>query len=145
MYACARLVCVHLRLVMLKRFPFPVARTGRPRERDREGERAGGRGLGVVLHLGWSVSHCGKTQYLHFVIRNTFTLLFSTTRIYAHLTAEGGSLGPNDLHLFVSTGRSGRRWVCVCVRVCGCVCACACACVRDDVTERMLMQVWCRL
>lgn len=84
------------------------------RKRQRRGA-TGGRGLGVVLHLGWSVSHCGKTQYLHFVIRTTFTLSFSTTRIYAHLTGEGGSVRPNDLHLFVTAGRSGQRWMCACV------------------------------
>lgn len=68
-------------------------RTDRTAERKRQRRGAGGRGLGVVLHLGWSVSHCGKTQYLHFVIRTTFTLSFSTTRIYAHLTGKVAASG----------------------------------------------------
>lgn len=89
--------------------------------RTTERKRAGGRELGVVVHLGWSASHCGKTQYLHFVIRTAFTLSFSTTRIYAHLPGEGGSVGPNVLHLFITARRSGQRCVCVC---------------RDDVVER---------
>lgn len=80
----------------------------------RQRVREGGSGLGVVVHLGWSASHCGKTQYLHFVIRTAFTLSFSTTRIYAHLTGEGGSVGPNVLHLFITARRSGQRCMCVC-------------------------------
>lgn len=87
-------------------------RTDRPCGRQRE--REGGSGLGVVVHLGWSASHCGKTQYLHFVIRTAFTLSFSTTRIYTHLTGEGGSVGPNVLHLFITARRSGQRCMCVC-------------------------------
>lgn len=74
-------------------------------DRTAERRRAGRRGSGIVLHLGWSVSHCGKTQYLHFVIRTTFMLLFSTTRICAHLLGEGGSVRPNDLHLFITAGQ----------------------------------------
>lgn len=87
-------------------------RADRPCGRQRE--REGGSGLGVVVHLGWSASHCGKTQYLHFVIRTAFTLSFSTTRIYAHLTGEGGSVGPNVLHLLITARRSGQRCMCVC-------------------------------
>lgn len=102
---CSRLVCVYCRCSE----GFSDGPCGRQREREREG----GRELGVVVHLGWSASHCGKTQYLHFVIRTAFTLSFSTTRIYAHLPGEGGSAGPNVLHLFVTARRSGQRCVCV--------------------------------
>ncbi len=89
-------------------------RTDRTAERQRRG--AGGRGLGVVLHLGWSVSHCGKTQYLHFVIRTTFTLSFSTTRIYAHLTGKVAASGL--MTCTCSSPRDGQvsaGCVCVCV------------------------------
>lgn len=69
-------VCVQLTFGDQKGLPW-ATRYGRERERqEREGV-----GRGVVLHLGWSAFHCGKTQYLHFVIRTTFTLSFSTTGI----------------------------------------------------------------
>jgi len=100
-------VCVHI-CWCSQGFP-DIRPCGRRREREREG----GRVLGVVVHLGWSASHCGKTQYLHFVIRTAFTLSFSTTRIYAHLHGEGGSVGHNVLHLFITARRSGQRCECV--------------------------------
>ncbi len=99
--------------------------------REKETEKGSGRrGSGVVLHLGWSVSHCGKTQYLHFVIRTTFTLSFSTTRIYAHLTGKVAASGL--MTCTCSSPRDGQvsaGWVCVCV------------CVREMMLWR---ERWCR-
>lgn len=54
---CARLVCVHLHLVMLKRFPFPVALTDRVDDREKERE---GAGWGLLCILGGLLPIVGK-------------------------------------------------------------------------------------